>query len=274
MNLIRQTMVAAVLGVFTAGCGQAPEPGSLKVSNGQETADHEHQSVVMLYYSSGANQGSVCTGTFIDHDTLITAAHCTMGGDADRNGRVDLTVNVIKLEKNASGENQARIIAESTEIHRHPQWDAEFRRVQVNAYDLAVIRFPAGTAPETSAIRSRQARTGERFTIVGFGLNHVPRNPARADSSSVGTKRHGRNTIDSVSSGFINFSGVGDFTNGDGDNVNSAPGDSGGPMFIGGELVGVTSGGGRTLFGGGRSAYIDLHSSVSRSFLRSRGIDY
>ena len=71
----------------------------------------------------------------------------------------------------------------------------------------------------------------------------------------------GFNQIDSVKNGFINTTGeVKDKSGGaDGQNVSSGEGDSGGPMFLNGAIIGVASSGGTEgIFGRGSSSHVDL----------------
>lgn len=256
-GIVRGAVTLAVIGLASA-CGVAPADRSeVKVTNGREVGDTEYPSVVLLYDQT---QGAICTGTFITPTVVLSAAHCTMGGKVDADGNVDLKLAIIKISDAANKE--AELVAQSTAVVRNPLWDKNGGNV--NKFDLSLITFPEGTAQAMSSIASTPAKTKDKFTIVGYGLNQM-KDVSNGDSA--GMKREGVNTVSRLSGGFIQFTGKDSTTTGDGTDVSSASGDSGGPLFINGKVAGVTSGGGWGGFGRTRSLYIDLWSIESRAFL-------
>lgn len=266
-------MVVLVWGL--ASCGDAMDQGpvkgtGLRVVNGAPSADDAWPGVVLLY---SRESGSICTGTFITPEKLLTAAHCTAhGGGIDRNGRVE-SGSLLIIEVDTEEMVITDVLGESLAMHRHPSadddWDftPEIPEATVNRYDIAVLTFPRGYSDHVVPLATRSPRSGDVLTIVGYGLDQ---NHSRGDSSSCCTKREGINEVESVGEGLIRFRGADRTTTADGTEVSAAPGDSGGPLFIDGRQVGVTSGGRRSLFGRtSESMFVDLTSSSSRSFLRS-----
>lgn len=172
---------------------------------------------------------SACTASFIAPRVLLTAAHCVKGKTFDAD----------------------------TKVLMHPLY---LSSGEANRADLALIQFPTAKSQETVTIGAPPA-VNDEIEIVGFGLSDAQ------DRTTAGTKRRGVNTLRERSNGMLVFSGLirGDAE--DGKNSASASGDSGGPMFFNGNLVGVTSAGvikGETKF----SIYVDLNSSDSKSFFR------
>ena len=263
--------VSLALGMMV-GCGRASDlKSTTKVSNGKDITETEYPSVIMLFDQT---KGALCTGTFISDTTVITAAHCTMGSsDIDaKTGKVNHTLYLARLID--IKQKKLEKLATSEAVYRNPQWDAEFKKQQVNKYDLGVVVFPKGTGKGISELASETPAQGDELTIVGYGLNYVPKDEKDVDVSSVGKKRVGFNSVAALQDGFIYFSGALKTTTADGSNANASMGDSGGPLFVGDKLAGVTSGGGRTLFGTGASVYIDLNSDISKGFLHSMNIEY
>ena len=250
--------LALSVSMLTA-CGQtsADRVGStIKVTNGTEISPEEFPGVVLLY---DAKIGSICTGTFITETIVLTAAHCTMGGEIDREGEVDHELQLVEIEGNDT--SKARAVATSTRVVRNPMWD--FAGRNVNRYDLGLVFFEPGVAKDVLPIAAEPAEVGDDFVIVGYGLNTSSTN----DPSSAGIKRMGQNRVSQILGGFIQFDGQSKTTNADGTDVAAGSGDSGGPLFIDNKIAGVTSGGGWGGFGRTRSLYIDLHSETSRDFL-------
>lgn len=257
--------VAAALGLVAGlgACGTPDDSSDLNITNGKNALAHEYPSVVTLY---DAKAGGLCSGTFINETTVLTAAHCTMSYKIDSQGNVNGKLAIINIVDSSKGE--ASLIAESTSAVRNPLWDKSGG--QVSPYDLALITFPAGVSKAVSELATSRVKPGDPLTIVGFGLNQTTN---MSDASSVGVKRIGLNTISSVSGGFIQFKGANKTTKTDGSAKDSSAsvGDSGGPLFVNGKLAGVTSGGGGGLgsifTGKTTNLYVDLQSAESKAFL-------
>ena len=275
-------MIAFLAAGGLTGCGNDRSFSTPDISNGRVAQNGEFSAVVLLSYETEQGR-AVCSGTFISPTTVLTAAHCTMGGQITNGltGEVDLQISLIRPERNADGSLAPHILANSTAVFRHPDWDTAFEQRQVNKFDTALVEFPAGFARDTATISRREGQPGDPVTSVGYGLDYVPGLLGRSnpDASSLGVKRIGTNTLMdtgglSVYDGMHFFQGEIDTGDASGENGNAAPGDSGGAMFNqAGELIGVTSGGGKLLTTAA-SIYINLHSDHSRGFLRQRGLTY
>lgn len=265
---VKRSLQIGSLAMFLGACGSAPQNSDIKITNGSEIKETEEPGVVMLYDKS---KGAMCAGSFIDDQTVVTAANCTMSGKVEnsKTGRVNLTLSLVRPVEG----KKLEFVADSIEVYRNPMWDDEFERQQANMYDLGVVRFPAKTAVEFKKISSVGAKRGDEVSMVGYGLNYLPKRGETPNPESAGVKRVGYNKIDMTGQGFLYSYGQTDSTDASGQNANAAPGDSGAPLFLEGQLVGITIGGGRVL-GRGISLYVDLHSKTSKAFMKNLGYDY
>lgn len=261
-QMMKGVSLVGLLAVVGA-CGSTDDSSDLKITNGKDATAAEYPSVVTLY---DAKVGALCSGTFIDETTVLTAAHCTMSYKIDSQGNVNGKLSIIHIVNAAKGE--ANLVAESVSAVRNPLWDKTGGNV--SPYDLALIKFPAGSAKAVSQLATTPVRVGDQLTIVGYGLNQTVN---MSDASSVGVKRIGVNSVSAIEDGFIQFKGVSKTTKTDGSAKDSSAsqGDSGGPLFVNGKLAGVTSGGGGglgSIFSGKTTnLYVDLQSAESKAFL-------
>jgi hypothetical protein len=272
---------ASSFGFLTAsamitGCGdhKAMEPkASLKITNGQTTAEDLFPAVVLLILDKPSGQ-EICTGTFVNDYQVITAAHCV----AD----LDLNTSPVYYASytNEAGEPVYSIEAQAREVNIHPLYEArrnaDQRHDGIQPHDLAVLNFPISTAPATALLGTASPSIDELVTIVGFGdMTRSMTSDGNQSGEGAGVKRHGTNTIQGIKDDMLVFTGVSqkDEYLGIGQWVATGAGDSGGPLFHKGRLAGVTSGGRleRTTQDSWRavSHYVDLSLPTNQDFIRS-----
>lgn len=258
-----------------AGCGDKAMT-DLDVTNGTIIAESERPEVVNLYrrvYENGKLRGgSTCTGTWIGPNTILTAAHCTGDGPSDAAGRVqDAEITIFEVTDHATTPKQTRLVTKVLETWRQKQWEA---KKGYNRYDLAILRTAEPSPGERPRVPARISKTpaqrGEAVEIVGYGYYDMSTFGKKGDD----LKRVGRNTIASVGDGFIGIVGLvkNSSSTPSGENASAGNGDSGGPMFRQGELVGVASAGGTGgIFSRGEASYVDLNTPESKAFLARFG---
>jgi len=217
-----------------------------------------------------------CSGTLAnDQIHIFTAAHCV----ADDNGNYILTSGSATFEGNSESITISIDVSNSLS---HPDYDGDF----IKGNDIAILKLvssPAGVSGITHATSG--SAVGTQVDKTGYGLSGKFRTGTDSSNYPFGTQRHGQNNYDafadtmyvalelisgvdfipeaiyqfdsdngkSRNDAFGFFFGISDTGLGN-DEVMSASGDSGGPTFSNGELIGITSYGITLVFTNGQTS--------------------
>jgi secreted trypsin-like serine protease len=212
------------------------------------------------------NNSRFCTGFFVNEYQVLTAAHCVK----------DLTPDQPDLYLVAGGnETSHDRAAKALRYYVHTDFERGLDRI-ANPYDIAVVEFAAGTALDTIRLSSRTPRVSDTVTLVGYGSDqNVAGVSSTAAGTATGTKRYGQNSIKATADGILSVVGVAKTKPGiqKGQYVATAQGDSGGPILMNAEVVGMMVAVDVRQGGSGQvssvSYAIDLNSPSSREFLDS-----
>jgi hypothetical protein len=199
--------------------------------------------------------GVACTASLLGSGRqLLTAAHCV----TDSEGLVNAMVGEVTFVTSA-GEETIPV----SDYSVHPDWTGN---VKAGA-DIAVLTLSraASLRIDRYGLYGGSDEVGAAFDLVGFGLTGTGSSGAIQDDM---IRRRGRNRVDGTVAGTLDrFPGwragsnvlLSDFDDGSSrhdalgvffdlvdsglgmDEVNPAPGDSGGPGLIGGRIAGVSS---------------------------------
>ncbi len=250
---------------------------SFKIVNGTETTRREGV-VLLAGYRAGENgkkEFVTCTGVFLSSSTLLTAAHCI---DRSPTGGVSYIPGVRLNRNQYQYENQMSDIVNKgvkplLAIHaglmreNSPANAADGLKSKL---DLAVLVFPQGTAPGVFPLLDRAPSLGEYVTMVGFGYD----SPEKSNQLEDIVKREGVSIISKWQPIASSIHVVSADTNNSGKVTSeskysyTAYGDSGGPLIVGGGVVGILSGGSEIRDGVDSAFYVDLNANDSKDLIR------
>lgn len=221
-----------VMPVLLISCGaDSMYKSQTKITNGRQVAENYQASVVKI---------DGCTATFVKHNILITAAHCTWKKSA-----VNVYLANRRIRSKRIIQNKDYNINTSSGVYKK---------------DLALIVVDDFSAPAISRICYQVPKVGESIALLGYGLNNLE------TRTGAGIKREGFNYLRDIRNGLLYFEGQNKPSDNSGSNAASASGDSGGPLYsvTNNCLLGVTSGGyvnGTRKF----SKYVDIKGSLIES---------
>lgn len=157
-----------------------------------------------LVYSDGNK--SLCTGTLIKRDTVLTAGHCFDQGE-------EQGLETIIVTGGSTGTGSQRV--EAAEYNRHDGYDSSIDGAVKN--DVALVTLDRSMSlPTASIFASADLKVGDSLAIFGFGLDEDER---------TGIFRSGSMIIDSITQD--NIYAIYTKTS-----SNTCNGDSGGPVYV------------------------------------------
>jgi hypothetical protein len=195
----------------------------------------------------------VCSGTMIDADTFLTAAHCTTGWPAGARFFVSLEQDVqAGLDQGAKQHpSDPAAVARSVAVEGTAHSDAGYPGTSADSHDIAVVEVPAdemalrwsftpAALPEAGQLDALgpQRLDDTEFLVAGYGTQEAQRDPGGHTHPGGGVRMKAPETFNALNNTWIRLSMTAPQGNG-----GACYGDSGGPNFatIAGERVLVST---------------------------------
>ncbi|MEV5970764.1 trypsin-like serine protease [Streptomyces sp. NPDC051921] len=191
----------------------------------------------------------VCSGTMIDADTFLTAAHCTTDWPENVRFHVSLDQDVQTGLDRAAAEHPgdpaavARAVAIEGVAHSHPAYPGP----AADTHDISVIELPSAkirerwsftpaALPKAGALGALgpQGLDDTSFLVAGYGTQEARRGPGGQTHPGGGVRMKAPVSFDALNAAWIRLGMTAPQGNG-----GACYGDSGGPNFatLGGRLT-------------------------------------
>ena len=175
---MRQLLTVSIIFVL-ASCVQSPSDKDTKiinsaiingsvVKNGAPIAS----SIVAVYNTS---YESICTGTLISPNVVLTAAHCAP--EKASHVKIVFSNNVDYMINTREQDILRKFVLSATDYRVSKTWDPENETVEHNTGDIALIKF-RGTIPEGYKAApiledDSSIKRGAKVTLAGYGVDYV-----------------------------------------------------------------------------------------------------
>lgn len=175
--MIRIVLIVSLLAFISCkpqSSSSTPHLVSTSIVNGVElkTGDPLTSSVVGLV---NTKDNSICTGSLIAPNIVMTAAHCAPKRPSDLKVVFGLDVDDIMNSRELDILQQYALTV--TDFKVSAIWNPKNETIEVDTGDIALLKFkgslPAGYGPAKFLADKNLLKKGSMVTVAGFGVNFV-----------------------------------------------------------------------------------------------------
>jgi hypothetical protein len=233
--LAKGVLVVGVLGALGGtlpACGQGSPMENVSATaapivGGQLGQAGQYPNVVALIMT-GPNGSSLCTGTLVAPNVVVTAAHCVLPQEVGVATQAEVTAATSVLFDRLSLNAGGGTIVRAANTQPQPAFDIN----NLGQHDIGIVVLSqrvSGRAPAPIIRDANLVRAGAQVTLVGYGISSINAD-GTANQDSAGTENvlTNKSTIPCASLGGSDANLI-CFDQSDG--KGSCNGDSGGPAF-------------------------------------------
>jgi secreted trypsin-like serine protease len=223
MNATKLALALGLLSApaFAGNIGlNAPGLDFNTIIGGQEVQQGDAvQANTVLVVGKDGQDTFICSGSIIDKDIILTAAHC-LGTDG-------LAKVVVVFRTSIQGQGA---VIQSSDRRRMSDFLDRAGQSDTDWHDLALIKLanpiPAGYSVAKFLPSKDMLKTGTSVTLAGYGITSPKSDPNATDDQGAGVLRKVNQTVTNNAYGDTEF--LVSLQNGKG----ACHGDSGGPAFV------------------------------------------
>lgn len=175
----RSLLVVSAFAALAVGCTNNTSSNSVDTINGTaiiggtDVAEGStlHKSIVGIY---NTKEGALCTGSLLENNVVLTAAHCI--GSNDQDHVIIFASDLAEVFKSKDRSVILKKVRRAVKTSVNPVWGKRSENVEGAAWgDTALIRFqgdvPAGFVPATLLADNSVLTEGLTITVAGYGVN-------------------------------------------------------------------------------------------------------
>ncbi|CAH0560252.1 unnamed protein product [Brassicogethes aeneus] len=212
---------------YLLGC---KDLSSGSITNGEVINIIDNSHLVWLFFPINGTHGYACSGTLIGQTTVLTAAHC-----------VQVKTKGQPIQIYILAQDLSKLSTDTTYIYREESFSTYDKRYDDdNAHDAGIITFSTPVTTATPIVLNKDCyfKTGTEVQPQGYGkpsdsATTISKNPREVTTTIMDYKICNLMYLNSLSPNNLCTCGL--------SNKNICGGDSGGPLLLNRQQIGINS---------------------------------